>query len=115
MHRGCPFGADRNTGELCTKAITGCSTRMKRAWRTTESLATEGSHDVVVLRKGTRAAALGGAVDGAQLFCQKWIKLLSEERVSSSQATASRSGKVPTTTKIITTAPVGGCARHQRK
>ena len=42
-----------------------------RAWHATVSLAPEGTHDVLVLRKGTGAVALGGAVDRAQLCCQK--------------------------------------------
>ena len=55
---------------------------------------------VLVLGKGTGAVTLGGAVDRAQLFCQKWTTLLSEESVRSSQATAPRAGRVPTTAKI---------------
>ena len=42
-----------------------------RGWHATVSLAPEGTHDVLVLRKGTGAVALGGAVDRAQLCCQK--------------------------------------------
>jgi len=71
-----------------------------RAWHATVSLARRGTHDVLVLRKGTGAVTLGGAVDRAQLFCQKWTTLLSEESVRSSQATAPRAGRVPTTAKI---------------
>ena len=71
-----------------------------RAWHATVSLARRGTHDVLVLRKGTGAVTLGGAVDRAQLSCQKWTTLLSEESVRSSQATAPRAGRVPTTAKI---------------
>ena len=42
-----------------------------RAWHAMVSLAPEGTHDVLVLRKGTGAVALGGAVARAQLCCQK--------------------------------------------
>ena len=64
-----------------------------RAWHATVSLAPEGTHDVLVLRKGTGAVTLGGTVERAQLF-------LPYESVRSSQSTVPRAGRVPTTAKI---------------
>ena len=54
-----------------------------RAWHATVSLAPEGTHDVLVLRKGTGAVTLGGKVERVQL-------LLSYDSVKSSQATGPR-------------------------
>ena len=63
------------------------------AWHATVSLARGGTHDVLVLRKGTGAVTLSGTVERAQL-------LLSFDSVRSSQATGPRAGRVPTTAKI---------------
>ena len=83
--------------EQYTAFATSALSLSLRAWHAMVSLARRGTHDVLVLRKGTGAVTLGGAVDRAQLFCQKWTTLLSEESVRSSQASAPRAGRVPTT------------------
>ena len=65
------FRIEGTRARTSTAFATSALSLSLRAWHATVSLAPEGAHDVLVLRKGTGAVALGGAVDRAQLCCQK--------------------------------------------
>ena len=64
------YGRLSNHDSLSAFATSALSLSL-RAWHATVYPAPEGTHDVLVLRKGTGAVALGGAVARAQLCCQK--------------------------------------------